>query len=84
MACGNDTGLRAGHFSVVPRWVTPFLLTPRTLPLAVWTVSSLAVYWPLPVWATMVIEYGPVLGVSGWMLAQSVGARRATSHLTAE
>ena len=65
-------------------WVTPFLFTPRALPLAVWTVSSLAVYWPLPVWATMVIEYGPVLGVSGWMLAQSVGARRATSHLTAE
>jgi alpha-1,6-mannosyltransferase len=60
-------------------WVTPFLFTPRALPLAVWTVSSLAVYWPLPVWATMVIEYGPVLGVSGWMLAQSAGARRATS-----
>ena len=60
-------------------WVTPFLFTPRTLPLAVWTVSSLAVYWPLPVWATMVIEYGPVLGVAGWMLAQSVRARRATS-----
>jgi alpha-1,6-mannosyltransferase len=60
-------------------WVTPFLFTPRTLPLAVWTVSSLAVYWPLPVWATMVIEYGPVLGVAGWMWAQSAKARRATS-----
>ena len=62
-------------------WVTPFLFTPRALPLAVWTVSSLAVYWPLPIWATMVIEYGSVLGVAGWMLAQSVGARCATSHL---
>jgi alpha-1,6-mannosyltransferase len=60
-------------------WVTPFLFTPRTLPLAVWTVSSLSVYWPLPVWATTVVEYGPVLGVAGWMLAQSVGSRRATS-----
>jgi hypothetical protein len=60
-------------------WVTPFLFTPRALPLAVWTVSSLAVYWPLPVWATMVIEYGSVLGVGGWMMAQSMGARRATN-----
>jgi alpha-1,6-mannosyltransferase len=60
-------------------WVTPFLFTPRTLPLAVWTVSSLSIYWSLPVWATTVVEYGPVLGVAGWMFAQSVGARRATS-----
>jgi hypothetical protein len=60
-------------------WVTPFLFAPRTLPLAVWTVSSLSVYWSLPDWATTVVEYGPVLGVAGWMSAQSVGARRATS-----
>ncbi len=60
-------------------WVTPFLFTPRTLPLAVWTVSSIAVYWPLPVWATMVIEFGPVLGVAAWMWAQSARARRATT-----
>ena len=60
-------------------WVTPFLFTPRLLPLAVWTVSSLAVYWPLPVWATTMVEYGPVLGAAGWMLAQSGGARRATN-----
>jgi alpha-1,6-mannosyltransferase len=60
-------------------WVTPFLLTPRTLPLAVWTVSSLAVYWPLPVWAAIVVEYGSVLGLGGWMLTQSMGARRATN-----
>jgi hypothetical protein len=60
-------------------WVTPFLFAPRTLPLAVWTVSSLSVYWSLPDWATTVVEYGPVLGVAGWMSAQSLGARRATS-----
>jgi hypothetical protein len=60
-------------------WVTPFLFTPGTLPLAVWTVSSLSIYWSLPVWATTVVEYGPVLGVAGWMWAQSARARRATS-----
>ena len=60
-------------------WVTPFLFTPRLLPLAVWTVSSLAVYWPLPVWAKTVVEFGPVLGVAAWMWAQSVRAPRATS-----
>jgi hypothetical protein len=60
-------------------WVTPFLFTPRTLPLAVWTVSSLSFYWSLPVWATTVVEYGPVVGAAAWILAQSAGARRATS-----
>ena len=57
-------------------WLTPFLFSPRTLPLAVWTVGSLSVYWPLPVWATTVVEYGPALGVAGWMLAQSASERR--------
>jgi alpha-1,6-mannosyltransferase len=65
-------------------WVTPFLFTPRNLPLAVWTVSSLAVYWPLPVRATTMVEYGPVLGLGGWMLARSVGARRATGSLSGQ
>jgi alpha-1,6-mannosyltransferase len=60
-------------------WVAPFLFTPRMLPLAVWTVSSLSVYWLLPDWATTVIEFGSVLGVAGWMLMQSMEARRATS-----
>jgi alpha-1,6-mannosyltransferase len=60
-------------------WVTPFLFGQCTLPLAVWTVSSLSVYWSLPVWATTVVEYGPVLGLAGWMLVQSMGARRAMS-----
>jgi hypothetical protein len=69
-------------------WVTPFLFSPRVLPLAVWTVSSLSVYWPLPVWATaarhpgyvatMVVEYGPVLVMAVWILVQSSGERRST------
>jgi alpha-1,6-mannosyltransferase len=61
-------------------WVTPFLFTPQsTLPLAVWTVSSLTLYWWLPVWAKTVVEYLAVLGAAGWMLAQSLEARRAAS-----
>ena len=60
-------------------WVTPFLFTQSTLPLAVWTVSSLSIYWSLPVWATTLVEFGPVLGVAAWMWAQSARARRATS-----
>jgi alpha-1,6-mannosyltransferase len=60
-------------------WLAPFLFTPRTLPLAVWTVSSLAFYWSLPAWASMLTEYVPVLGVGGWMLAQLLEARRARS-----
>jgi alpha-1,6-mannosyltransferase len=50
-------------------WLTPFLLTPRMLPLAVWTVSALAIYWRLPDWATTLIEYAPVLAVALWMWA---------------
>ena len=60
-------------------WITPFVFSSRTLPLAVWTVSSLSVYWPIPFWATTVVEYGPVLGFAGWMLVQSAGVRRAMS-----
>jgi len=61
-------------------WFTPFLFTPeRTLPLAVWTVSSLTLYWWLPVWAKTVVEFVPVVCVAGWMLARSARARRAMS-----
>ena len=61
-------------------WFTPFLFTPlRTLPLAVWTVSSLTLYWWLPVWAKTVVEYVPVVGAAGWMFVQSVGVHRAMS-----
>ena len=58
-------------------WLTPFLFTSCTFPLAVWTVSSLSAYWWLPSWSTTVVQYGTALGAVGWMLVQSVGARRA-------
>jgi alpha-1,6-mannosyltransferase len=64
-------------------WVTPFLFTPRTLPIAVWTMSVLAVYWPVPIWVTMIVEYGSVLGVAVWMLVRSMAARRAIRSSTA-
>jgi hypothetical protein len=60
-------------------WLTPFLFTPCTFPLAVWTVSSLSAYWWLPYWATPMVEYVPALGAAGWMLARSMVARRATN-----
>ena len=41
-------------------WLTPFLFSTSTLPLAVWSVSILATYSTLPGWAVRVIEYGPV------------------------
>jgi alpha-1,6-mannosyltransferase len=40
-------------------WLTPFLFSTSTLPLAVWSVSVLATYSALPGWAVEVIEYGP-------------------------
>jgi hypothetical protein len=63
-------------------WLTPFLFTPRTLPLAIWTVTSLSLYWSLPVWATTLIEYGPVLGVTAWVLTQSAATRRTAKSLS--
>jgi hypothetical protein len=63
-------------------WVTPFLFTSCTFPLAVWTVSSLSAYWLLPVWATTAIDYGPVLCAVAWMVARSVGERSAAKSLS--
>jgi alpha-1,6-mannosyltransferase len=63
-------------------WLTPFLFSPRMLPVAVWTVSSMSIYWPLPVWVNTLVEYGPVLGAAVWMLAQSAGARHAAKSLS--
>jgi alpha-1,6-mannosyltransferase len=51
-------------------WLTPFVSTAATFPLAVWTVSSILIYWPLPMWAEMLVEYGAFLVASGWILAQ--------------
>jgi alpha-1,6-mannosyltransferase len=61
-------------------WLTPFLFAPRTLPLAVWTVSSLAFYWPLPAWATMMIEYGSVLIVAGCTLVQRTAGKTSEAN----
>jgi alpha-1,6-mannosyltransferase len=59
-------------------WVTPFLFSQWTLPLAVWSVSILATYSILPGWAIGVIEYGAVAISIGWMIrsAHRFGARR--------
>jgi len=49
-------------------WLAPFLVAPRTLPLAIWTVSILGTYvaWERPA--------GVPWGVPGWMLALEYGA----------
>jgi alpha-1,6-mannosyltransferase len=51
-------------------WLTPFLFSPRTLPLAVWSVSVLAVYSSLADWAVKVVEFGAVAVAIGCMMAQ--------------
>jgi alpha-1,6-mannosyltransferase len=51
-------------------WLTPFLFSPSTLPLAVWSVSALATYSLLPRGAASLIEYGAVAITVGWMLAR--------------
>jgi hypothetical protein len=56
-------------------WLTPFLFSPSTLPLAVWSVSALVTYSSLPGWVASVVEYGAVAIAIGWMTvrrAQSV------------
>jgi hypothetical protein len=54
-------------------WLTPFLVTRKTLPLTVWTLSILVTYvawrrvgvpWGAPVWA-LGVQYGAVLGAAG-------------------
>jgi alpha-1,6-mannosyltransferase len=57
-------------------WLTPFLFSPWTLPLAVWSVSALITYCLLPSWATTVIEYGAVVLAAGWMLARVTEVHR--------
>jgi hypothetical protein len=60
-------------------WLTPFLFTSCTFPLAVWTVGSLSTYSWLSPWATTVIEYSPALAATAWILVQSVRRRRAAN-----
>jgi hypothetical protein len=55
-------------------WLTPFLFSPSTLPLAVWSVSVLATYSTLPGWVVSVIEYGSVAIAIGWTIAQRKSA----------
>jgi hypothetical protein len=56
--------------------LAPFLFAPCMLPIAVWTVASLATYfvlhvsattgsWSLPAWV-MIVEYGAVVGAFVW------------------
>ena len=59
-------------------WLTPFLFSPSTLPLAVWSVSVLATYSTLPGWAVGVIEYGALAIATGWMIAQR---KKATAEI---
>jgi len=51
-------------------WLTPFLFSPSTLPLAVWSVSALVTYSSLPGWAAIVVEYGAVAIAIGWMITR--------------
>jgi hypothetical protein len=53
-------------------WLSPFLVTRRTLPLTIWTLSILVTYvawrrvgvpWGVPVWA-LGLQYGAVLGAA--------------------
>jgi hypothetical protein len=64
-------------------WLTPFLVTPQTMPLTVWTVSILTTYvawqrvgvpWGVPIWV-LVIEYGALLGAAVWLWATRRVAR---------
>jgi len=49
-------------------WLTPFVFSQSTLPLAVWTVSALVTYSSLPVWTAGVIEYGAVAIAAGFVI----------------
>ena len=62
-------------------WVTPFLFSPSTLPLAVWSVSALVIYSAFPGWAVIVVQYGAVAIATGWMIARQ--SRLASPVLTA-
>src|SRR5262249_53020180 len=65
--------------------LAPFLFAPRVLPLAVWTVASLATYfvlhvlattgtWSLPAWV-MIVEYGAAVGAFMWPMMRACRAK---------
>jgi hypothetical protein len=60
-------------------WLTPFLFSPGTLPLAVWSVSALVAYSALSTWAVGAIEYGAVAIAAAWMIAVQSGASARVS-----
>ena len=51
-------------------WLTPFLFSPSTLPLAVWSVSAPIIYSAFPGWAVIVVEYGALAIAIGWMITR--------------
>jgi hypothetical protein len=70
-------------------WLTPFLGTRATLPLAAWTVTSLVTYvvwhpayvvgWKVPGWA-LTIEYGAVVVVAVWCMWEAQRAEARPHH----
>ena len=68
-------------------WMLPFVRSASTLPLIVWTVSIIPIYyvwhlravgrpWSLPFWA-MLLEYGCVVG--SWAAIKVAGSKRAAN-----
>jgi hypothetical protein len=56
-------------------WLAPFLVTPRTMPLAVWSVSILGTYvawqrvgvpWGVPAWM-LAVEYAALVAAAVWL-----------------
>jgi len=72
-------------------WLLPFLRSPTTLPLRVWSVSILFTYfvwcleafghqWQVPRWI-MLVEYGPVVAAAAIVLVpRTVTIRNAGHH----
>lgn len=71
-------------------YFTPFLVSPMTVPLMVWSVSVLLVYliWSVPIlripwvvpFSVMAIEYGAVALALAWVLSPVRRMRRSTNE----
>ena len=68
-------------------WLAPFLVTPRTLPLAVWSVSILGTYvawqrvgvpWGVPAWM-LAVEYAALVVAAAWLWRTGVTSARPRS-----